>query len=352
VPERLHAALGSGTRVAAAEAGGVALAFTIGENRDGRADWARQLQLTAEQAQGAQLLAARVAARIAPGTQVAFGLREGAGGLTAQLQGASQPAFLIARDAAGDDGFVKTSTASFALHRQFGSLGLTASAESGELWRGDNRTPAELLPGGPRARYPVSSFALAADRRVGPVDAVLGASWLAEDASVLGALFSPNFGMGGADTLFLDASAGLDLASGWHLGAAWRQGWTHARVAGLVAPGSNFSSNAWSVDLSRAGALTPGDSLGIRLSQPLRVNSGGIGLTLPVSYDYTTLLPGYGTRFLALSPSGREFDAELAWRGPVWGGDASASVFYRREPGHYASLPDDKGVALRWQRSF
>jgi len=30
----------------------------------------------------------------------------------------------------------------------------------------------------------------------------------------------------------------------------------------------------------------------------------------------------------------------------------TAGVFYRRDPGHYAELPDDKGVALRWSTGF
>lgn len=351
--DRLHGALASRGRVAATAAGPVALAFTVGEENAQRpALGANALELTQEQAQGARVLAARIAARIAPGTEVAFAVREGAGGLVAQLQDARQPAFLIAHDAGGDSGFARSGEASFALRRQFGSTGVTFSGESGALWRGDNRTKAELLPGGPQERYPLSSFALTADRRIGPVDATLGVSWLAEERSVLGALFAPVFGMRGANTLFLDASAGYDFADSWRLGAAWRQGWTAVRSAGLVAEGSRFTSNGWSVDLTRQDAFAPGDSLGLRLSQPLRVSGGGIGLTLPVAYDYATLTPSFGTRFLPLAPSGREIDAELAWRGPLWGGNASASLFYRTDPGHYAALPDDKGVALRWSRSF
>lgn len=351
--DRLYGALGSRGRVATSAAGPVSLAFTIGEaNAQGQVASANPLALTQQQAQGAQVLAARIAARIAPDMQMAFGVRESAEGLAAHLHGARHAAFLIARDATGDSGFARTSDVSFALRRQLGATGLTLSAENGELWRGDNRTPAEQLPGGPRIRYPVRSFAVTADRRIGPVDAVVGASWVAEDTSVLGALFAPVFGMRGADTLFLDASAGYDFAGSWSLGAAWRQGWTQVRSAGLVASGSRFTSNGWSIDLSRADTLTAGDSIGLRLSQPLRVSGGGIGLTLPVAYDYATLTPSFGTRFLPLAPSGREIDAELAWRGPLWGGAASASLFYRTDPGHYATLPDDKGVALRWSRDF
>ena len=55
---------------------------------------------------------------------------------------------------------------------------------------------------------------------------------------------------------------------------------------------------------------------------------------------------------LSLSPTGRELDSEFAWTGPFLGGSAAASVFYRKDPGHIASLPDDKGVAMRWSRRF
>ena len=348
---RLHAALAGGSRVAAGQSGAASLAFTISDQRAGaNQPWARQMQLTGEQSEGARVLAARIAARIAPGTALAFAVREGASGLAAQLQGAAQPAFLIARDTAGNSGFVRTSDAAFALRHQFGRLGLTASAESGEVWRYD--APPVARAGAVRDRLPTRSFALAADRRIGPVDAVLAATWLSEDASTLGAGFAPAFGMRGADTLFLDASAGLGIAGGWRMGAAWRQGFTRARTGGLVAPGSAVASNAWRLDLAREGIFKPGDSFGFRLSQPLRVIGGGIALTLPVAYDYATLLPSYATRFLSLAPSGREIDGELAWRGPLWGGAGSASLFYRTDPGHYASLPDDKGVALRWQRDF
>ena len=94
------------------------------------------------------------------------------------------------------------------------------------------------------------------------------------------------------------------------------------------------------------------DSLGLRVSQPLRVERGGLNLTLPVDYDYATLAATYGTRTLSLSPQGREVDSELAWRGLLCGGDAAASLFYRTDPGHFASLPDDKGVAVKWAKRF
>lgn len=353
VQERLQSAMGIGGRVASAGAGPVTLAFTVSaEGGATGAQHAQALRLTGREAEGAQVLAAQVAARIAPGTTMAFAVRQSANGLAAQLKNSRQTAFLIARDAGADSGFARSGDTAIALRREFAGTSVTLSADNGQLWRGDNRSQAEMLPGGPRERYPVRSFAIAADRRFGPLTMGLGASWVAEDRSVLGALFAPVFGMRGADTVFLDASTAYDFGGSWSLGAAWRQGLTQVRTAGQVAQGSRFTSNGWSVDLSRAGLFAAGDSFGLRLSQPLRVTGGGIGLTLPVAYDYATLTPTYGTRTLSLAPSGRELDAELAWRAPLWGGSAGASLFYRTDPGHYAAMPDDKGVALRWSRDF
>ena len=94
------------------------------------------------------------------------------------------------------------------------------------------------------------------------------------------------------------------------------------------------------------------DRLAFRLSQPLRVESGGINLLLPVSWDYATLSGSYASQRLNLAPSGREIDAELAWQGELWRGHAAASLFWRRDPGHVANAPDDRGVALRWSAGF
>jgi hypothetical protein len=77
-----------------------------------------------------------------------------------------------------------------------------------------------------------------------------------------------------------------------------------------------------------------------------------VRLNLPVDYDYATLTPTFATSAYSLTPRGRELIGEIAWRGDLWGGDAAASVFYRKDPGHVASLPDDKGVAVKWSTGF
>lgn len=350
---RLGSAMATGVRNTSVAAGGVALAFSVSDDpaRPGATRWSRELRLTGEQAEGARLLAARVISRIAPGTEMAFGLREGSSGLAAGLQGARQPAFLIAGEARGDTGFARAVDGSFAVRHSLGATGLTVSADTGSMIEASR--PGGRLAGDPlRLPSDVRSFSFAADRSFGPVAATFGATVLDEARTVLGGQFAGGFGEGGARTLFLDASAGWDIAGGWRLGAAWRQGHTRASSGGAIDGNSNLRSNGWSVDLSRAGAFAPGDSFGFRLSQPLRVTGGGLMLNLPVSYDYATLEAGYAARFVSLAPSGREIDGELAWRGPLWGGNAAASLFYRKDPGHYAAVPDDKGVAVKWEFAF
>jgi len=125
---------------------------------------------------------------------------------------------------------------------------------------------------------------------------------------------------------------------------------THAGT--ILVQRSQLLSSAWALDAGRSDVIKPGDALLLRLSQPLRVEHGSLQLTLPVAYDYATLAVTESSRAFALTPRGREVAGELAWRSPLWSGSALVSLFYRRDPGHYADLPDDKGLAVSWAREF
>jgi hypothetical protein len=343
--ERLGRAIGTSQRHVSFGSELTSLAFSIDDR--GRLG---ELRLDEQEGEKARVLAARIATQLAPDLRLGFAYAEGAHGLVAQLQGQDRPAFLVAPDAGGDDGALQRSDASLAARKQLGPWGLTASAERGETVIGAAmRRQAEMA--GRRLEEDFGSYGLALDRRFGPLEATLGLTWMAEENTLLGARFHDAFGLAGADTLFLDAHAGWNLAPDWRFGASFRQGRTSAREAGLV-EGSNLTSRAWSLDLERRGVFSGNDSLGVRVSQPLRVESGALNLRLPVGYSYETLLADYGTRSLTLAPRGRELMGEIAWRGPVFAGEGAASLFYRRDPGHYEALPDDKGAAVRWSRKF
>ena len=330
----------------------VSLAFSVdAQGRVAKMPWVGQLRLQRSDAEVSRVLAARVVARLSPDTKVGFAFAQGADGLVAQLQGRSEPAFLIAGSPLDDYGFQRSDEAALAVRHRLGPWGLTVSAETAEAQSG---APVHLAADAALRRQlaPTQRFGLALDRRFGALDAALGASWLAEQHTVLGARLHDAFGPGGADSLFLDAAAGWNLAPGWRLGAAWRQGFTHAQVGGSLASGSNLTSSAWAIDVARLGVFGAHDSLALRHAQPLRVESGGLNLLVPIDYSYETLTPTFGRQTLSLAPTGRERVTELVWRGPLWEGSAMASLFYRTDPGHYAALPDDKGLALTWLRKF
>lgn len=352
ITPRLGQALISPMRQVATGTDRLSLAFSV----DGRRNAAGTpvsgpLSLVPDDTLKARVLAARVVSRISPRATVAFAYAEGADGLVAQVQGASAPAFLVARTPGSDYGALRTGELAAVVRQTFGGWGLTISAESGDVL---SAAPMEdaLLPLAVRRRSGATRFGVAADRRWGDFGASVEASWLAEDHTVLGARLHPAFGPAGADSLFLDAAAAWNFAPGWRIGAAWRQGFTQPRTTGFVASGSRLMSNAWSFDIARSSLFKPGDTLAFRVSQPLRVESGGLSLSLPAEYSYDTLAATRRRTQIPLAPNGREMMGEIAWRGPLWGGTAAASLFYRTDPGNYEASPDDGGAAITWIGQF
>ncbi|MGH2967531.1 MAG: hypothetical protein ACRDK0_00485 [Solirubrobacteraceae bacterium] len=168
---------------------------------------------------------------------------------------------------------------------------------------------------------------------------------------MLGARFHAGLGRNGADTVMVDARAGWSLRPNLRFGAAWRGGYTKPDAGGAIV-GGRLLSSGFAVDLEKTGVFAADDRLAVRLAQPLRVEHGGVRLNLPVDYDYATLSPRFAQSLYDLTPRGRELIGELAWRGELWGGDAAASVYWRKDPGHHAAVPDDQGVAVKWSRGF
>jgi len=330
----------------------ISMAFTIGEGaRGGGLNWADQLRLTREDAQQARVLAARVAARIAPDLQLGFALAQGTGGLVGHLQGASRPAFRIAPQADRDNGFLESGDFAVAARKAIGAWGVTLSAEHGHAWLGvDNAQPRFLT--GVRERSPVSSFAIGLDNTFDGWQTNLSLAWMAEQSTVLGGHFHESLGIAGSDSLFFDASFRKDFDGAWQIGAAMRQGITRPRGNQLIGQGSQIDSQSWSIDVTKWGWLSSQDSLGFRLSQPLRVSGGGLNFELPTAYDYATESAVFGTQVLSLSPEGRELMSELAWNSPLGIGWGGLSAFHRRQPGHFVDAPDDIGAIISFGASF
>jgi hypothetical protein len=185
------------------------------------------------------------------------------------------------------------------------------------------------------------------DRSFGKTWLSAGISNLAEKSSLLGGRMSGALGGGGANSNFLDIEARRELGAGWSASLTGRRGWTSFA-------GGKFQTGAYGFDLAKLGILGSSDRLGLRVSQPLRIESGGFSMMLPTAYDYATLAVTNSLTQVSLSPSGREINGELSY-GSTMLGDAAwigGNLFVRRQPGHIAKSDDDYGAAIRFTLGF
>lgn len=309
--------------------------------------------LSPEDGARARTLAATVTQRLGSNAQFALGFAEGGASLAARLAGRAEPAFLVAHDPGRTQGFDSAVRGSSAIRRQFGTLGITAATENGAVLSrtgGDAQLPAL------RERYSQSGYnrtSLAFDRRFGGLDTGLTLTRLAERDTVLGARFGDALGAARATSWFVDAATRLDAGYGWSLGASLRQGWTRAEVRGGLGGGGTIRTSGFAADIGKDGVFGRRDSFGLRVAQPLRVARGGIDLRLPVDYDYAVgSVTGWATQRLNLTPTGREIDVEARYGFALFGGDFQTNLFLRRNPGNFATLPNDVGAAVRYSVAF
>lgn len=342
----LTAALAGSQRNLATTIGATTVAVTVAPN--GRTE---RLAIAPADAQSARAIAATVVSRLGAHAQFAIGMSQGSAALGAALAGRTDPAFLVAHDPTRDLGFASAPTAAFALRRGWGAWGLTIGTESGVAFAPSDALLAATRPG--TSRYGYDRVSLAADRRFGALSMAVTGSYMIERGTVLGARFGDGLGAARAQSWFADAEARLSPRRGWTLGASWREGWTLADVrAGLTGSGL-IRTRAFAADIGKAGLFDARDRFGLRIAQPLRVSHGGIDLSLPTNYDYATLsVDAFTTQRLNLAPTGRELDVEMAYARPLWRGDLSGNLFWRRNPGNIAALDDDLGWALRYRLGF
>jgi hypothetical protein len=342
---RLAPSLRAGTRNLSLGVRNARIALSLAPDRA-----AGPLTLNQEQAQGARLLAARIAARIAPGTDIALGLATGAAPLGAMLDEAGRPPFLVARDDATLTADFRADRAVRLQHALGGGFGLFATAEQGRIeqdrWPGSGVTGARMDD----SRYDAVGLGLAWGK--GPLDLSASASRIAESGTALGARFAPILGAQSATTTMASLSARLMPGGGWTLAGEWRRGWTHAAPGGTLRQGGRLTSGAWGVEASRAGLLHPQDSLSLGFTRPLRVIASNFPLTLPVAYDYASGTATEGVRMLDLVPGGREQVLEIAYARPLGAGWLTANLYRREEAGNIAISPDDIGGAIRFELSF
>jgi hypothetical protein len=253
------------------------------------------------------------------------------------LTDAEAGAFLIARDVSGDPGFQAQRGTSFAVRRDLGFAGLTVSGEQGKVYREVDVTGTE---------EPYRWAGVTMDRRFGDnMWASVGLSQLQEKDTLLGGRFGSLYGSSSSSSTFLDVEARRGLGDGWLATVMARRGWTDFN-------GGKLQSGAYSIDLAKHGLFNRSDRFGMRISQPLRVEGGGMSMLLPTGYDYATGLAASSVEYLGFSPTGREVDAEVSYSTGLGRGWLGANVFARRQPGHIAAADADLGAAIRYSLGF
>jgi hypothetical protein len=337
-PERLAPALEASLKSFSTAAGPVSVAMTIRERRDLKQGFEiERLGIGPDDARKSRILAGQAMVRLDPKTAVVFGIGESAKTIERRLSKAEGSAFLIARDVGADLGFSSSADQSFAVRRNAGPVNVTVSGETGKLWR---RSLDDTQP-----TYRLGSVSI--DRRIGSTSLRAGLTRLDERDTLLGGTFSSVLGGGGSNSLFADIEARRALGGGFSAGLTARHGWSSFA-------GGKLQSEAYAVDVTKQGVLNGRDMLGFRLSQPLRISSGGFGMMLPTEYDYSTETAISSWRTWSLSPSGREIDAELSYGSGLWDGSGwlGGNLFVRRQPGHIAEADNDYGAAIRFTFGF
>lgn len=331
------------------EFGNTSVALTIAPTRGGAL--VQRTMLSSAQAEQARAIAGIVTQRLGSTASFAIGFAESGATLSARLAGRADPAFLVAQDPTHNLGFDSQVHGAVAVRQTFGKWGVTAATETGAALSRDAEAMAAVRDH--YLRFGYRKAALALDRRFGPLAAALSGTQLVENGTLLGARFSDGLGGTRATSYFVDVAARIDLGARWSIGGSLRQGWTLAELRGGVDGGGTIHTNAYAADIAKGGVFGKRDSFGLRIAQPLRVTRGGIALRLPTDYDYATgAVTAWSTQTLNLAPTGHEIDVEGRYAMPLLWGELQTNMFYRRDPGNFAALPDDIGATMRWSAAF
>src|SRR3546814_61137 len=295
VSQSLTGRLGDVSRSFSGGSGDVMVSISFRKDASSAQPWVglAQAGLSAEDARIARTTAGAIVSRIAPGSTVAFGFSETGLGLFDRISGRITPAFLIANDPQATPGFEHRRGDAMAFRQSLGAFNVTAALERGDAvtWQAKREE-----------RRPYSLASVRLDRSFGPLSLNLGLGVLDEEQTLLGASLGPVFGVSGATTRLADASASLDLTGKWTLSASIRQGWTDPRATGGLVTGGDIRTRGFAVDLSGYDVLAAGDSFGLLVSQPPRVEGAGLTPALPDPVDSLTGSGHPQRRQRALSP--------------------------------------------------
>ncbi len=180
----------------------------------------------------------------------------------------------------------------------------------------------------------------------------LQAGAVREADGFLGARAQGNFGEISADTAFAGIGGDWAAMQNWRLLASAYLGHTKADTGdGMLRAADDIVSSAFSLGLARAGLARRGDWLGLRLSQPLRAESGAAHLHIPAGRTkYRKVV--HRSHKVELSPSGRNLQVEAEYRVPFAGGNLRAGLGFDRHANHDRARDLETFLRLGFERRF
>ena len=210
-------------------------------------------------------------------------------------------------------------------------------------------------PGLPQASRPERNYGALLEYGPAPGagrGVALQAGWLWEPGSLVGSRPQGAFGGLRGQTGFAGLAAHARLGDQWMAFAAAHAGWSRPSVegAGLLRGVSALRTSSFELGATRHGFLGEDGRLSLRLSQPLRVESGHAALRWAAGRTRHRQLLTEQAR-LNLEPSGRQLDLELAYRRPWAGGWADFATIATRDAQHTRGARE-LTLLFRYSRAF
>ena len=178
------------------------------------------------------------------------------------------------------------------------------------------------------------------------------AGWLAEAEAAMGGRPSGAFGEIAADSVMAGLSAHRSMGAGWTLLASVHAGMSDAgmRRHGMVRDSSTLWTGSFALGLVSASVDPAGGQLGVRLSQPLRVESGHVQLRWVTGRTPAGRVT-VEEAALDLEPHGRQLDLELTYSRPLAGGRVILAGIVTRDVGHVRG-EREAALLMRYSHSF
>jgi hypothetical protein len=197
-----------------------------------------------------------------------------------------------------------------------------------------------------------NAFQLAlAQRLPGGVRLGLSAAVVQESGSFLGSENDGAFDSGdGATSQFYSVSASWPVADNFDVFGSYTMAMTDldGTPSGMLSDWSRVSSDAFGIGFIARELMTAGDRFGFLAGQPLRVSSANATLSVPVAVSASGAV-AYQSDRVDMTPSGREFDLQLAYARPLWdGADIGAWTLFQLDPGQDADAGPGYGAGLRF----